>query len=289
MARVVTRFAPSPTGRLHLGHAFSALTAWDLAEKSGGLFELRIEDIDRERSRPEFEAAILEDLAWLGLRWKKPLWRQSDRLPAYGTALDRLKVTGLLYPCTCTRRDISAALSAPQEGAPDFDGPVYPGACRGRTDDPPGAAWRLDLAAAIARLGGPQALAQLAVREIGPVAPGVHALDAAALMAEVGDVVLARKDIGTSYHMAVVVDDAAQGITHVVRGADLLPATPLHRLLQALLGYPVPLWHHHRLIRDETGRRLAKRDRARSLETLRSEGATPADIRAMLGMARQAA
>ena len=154
MPGLVTRFAPSPTGRLHLGHAFSALTAWNIAENSGGSFELRIEDIDTGRSRPEFEEAIVEDLAWLGLRWPKPLWRQSDRLPAYATALERLKVTGLAYPCTCSRRDITAALSAPQEGAADFDPPVYPGTCRGRTDDPPGAAWRLDLAAAIARLGG---------------------------------------------------------------------------------------------------------------------------------------
>jgi len=284
LSRLVTRFAPSPTGRLHLGHAFSALTAWNIAENSGGKFELRIEDIDTGRSRPEFEAAILEDLAWLGLRWPKPLWRQSARLAAYATALERLKVTGLVYPCTCSRRDITAALSAPQEGAADFDGPVYPGTCRGRRDAPPGAAWRLDLAAAIARLGGPQALAQLVIRETGPVAPGVHALDAEALIAEVGDVVLARKDIGTSYHLAVVVDDAAQGVSHVVRGADLMPATPLHRLLQALFGYPVPVWHHHRLIRDESGRRLAKRDQARALATLRDEGATPADIRAMLGL-----
>ncbi len=257
-----------------------------MAENSGGKFELRIEDIDTARSRPEFETAILDDLAWLGLRWPKPVWRQSDRLAAYATALDRLRVTGLIYPCTCTAATSRPPSPPPRKVPQTSTARVYPGTCRGRTDDPPNAAWRLDLATAIARLGGPHALAQLLTREIGPIAPGVHALDAEALLAEVGDVVLARKDIGTSYHMAAVVDDAAQGITHVVRGADLLPATPLHRLLQALMGYPVPLWHHHRLIRDETGRRLAKRDRARSLAALREDGATASDIRAMLGLAR---
>jgi glutamyl-Q tRNA(Asp) synthetase len=207
--------------------------------------------------------------------------RQSARLPAYAAALEHLRGTGLVYPCTCTRRDIAAALSAPQEGAGAV--PVYPGTCRGRTDTPPGAAWRLDLGRAIARLGGPEALARLTVRELGPVAPGERGLDAAALAASVGDVVLARRDIGTSYHLAVVVDDAEQGITHVVRGADLLDVTPLHRLLQALLDLPTPVWHHHPLVRDEVGRRLAKRDDSRALATLRHEGRSPADLQHMLG------
>ncbi len=274
-----TRFAPSPTGPLHLGHAFSALTAWDRARGAGGGFLLRIEDIDRARCRPAFEAGIYEDLRWLGLDWP-PVLRQSERGEAYRAALDHLDGLGLLYPCDCTRARI--ALAAPQEGG---DQPtLYPGTCRGRTDRPADAALRLDLRKAIAHLGGARALSSLRWRETGPDCSGFHALDAGALMAEQGDIVLARRDIGTSYHLAVVVDDAGQGITHVVRGADLLPATPLHRLLQALLGLPVPDWHHHHLIRDSGGKRLAKRDAARALSLYRAEGATPADLRALLGL-----
>jgi glutamyl-Q tRNA(Asp) synthetase len=281
LTAVVTRFAPSPTGLLHLGHAFSALTAWQVAQASEGTFLLRIEDLDPTRSRPDYEAAIYRDLAWLGLSWPEPVLRQSDCAPAYVAALDRLRALGVAYPCTCTRRDIAAAaLTAPQEGAPAPG--VYAGTCRGRTDAPAGAAWRLDLAAAIDHLGGAAAVAGLAFRETGPEAPGQHALDAADLLRTQGDVILGRKESGAAYHLAVVVDDAAQGVTHVVRGADLLPATPLHRLLQALLDLPVPVWHHHRLIRDASGRRLAKRDDARALATLRSAGATPAQVRALL-------
>jgi len=281
---MITRFAPSPTGWLHLGHAFSALTAWERARAADGRFLLRIEDIDRARCRAEYEAAIHEDLAWLGLDWPAPAMRQSDRLPAYAAALERLGGMGLIYPCRCTRADIRAALAAPQEGAGQ-DGPVYPGTCRARRwqDRGPGDALRLDMARAVAHLGGPAALARLTWEETGENA-GSHPLDAAALIAGTGDAVLARRDIGTAYHLAVVVDDAAEGITDVVRGADLAPATPLHRLLIALLGLPVPRWHHHRLIRDASGRRLAKRDAARALRTLRAEGATPADIRRMVGL-----
>jgi glutamyl-Q tRNA(Asp) synthetase len=249
-----------------------------LARAAGGDFLLRIEDIDTTRCRPEWEAAIFDDLGWLGLAWREPVMRQSERLPTYRAALDRLAAMGLTYPCTCTRRDIAAALSAPQEGAGP-DGPVYPGTCRGRTDAPPGASIRLDMARALDHLGGTPTFT-----ETGPEQAGTHALDPAALIAGTGDIVLARRDIGTSYHLAVVVDDAAQGITHVVRGADLFDATPIHRLLQALLGLPVPVWHHHRLIRDESGRRLAKRDDARALARYRAEGATPADIRRMVGL-----
>jgi glutamyl-Q tRNA(Asp) synthetase len=274
MARLVTRFAPSPTGRLHLGHAFSALTAWDLARAAGGEFLLRIEDLDRTRCRPEYDAAILDDLAWLGLTWPEPVLRQSTRTEAYKTAINRLKSLGLLYPCTCTRAEI--ALAAPQENVTNPG--VYPGTCRGRTDAPEGAAWRLDLARALTRAG------PLDWHETGPLHPGRHPLDPEHLIATQGDIVLARKDLGTAYHLAVVIDDAAQSITHVTRGADLLDATPLHRLLQALLGLPVPVWHHHRLIRDETGRRLAKRDDARALATLRDAGATPRAIRRLLGL-----
>jgi len=281
-----TRFAPSPTGRLHLGHAYSALTARDLAARAGGACLLRIEDIDGPRCRAEFRDGILEDLSWLGLTWPEPVMRQSERGAAYAAALEGLRARGLVYPCTCTRRDIAAAAAAPQEGAPS--GPVYPGTCRGRTDAPADAAWRLDLGAAVRALGGAAALRALSWHETGPVAPGVSGVDPEALARDVGDVVLARRDIGTSYALAVVVDDAAQGITHVVRGADLLEITPLHRLLQALLRLPVPVWHHHRLIRDADGRRLAKRDDARALATLRAAGATPDDVRAMVGMARVA-
>lgn len=267
-----TRFAPSPTGRLHLGHAFSALVAAGLARAEGGEFLLRIEDLDGDRCRPEFEAGIVEDLRWLGLDWPDPPLRQSARAAAYAAALDRLRAMGLLYACRCTRRDI--ALSAPQEGA---EGPVYPGTCRGLLLSEEGAALRLDLRAALSRAG------PLAWQEIGPWHSGSHPVDSR-LAAGIGDPVLARKDLGTSYHLAVVVDDAAQAITHVVRGEDLRPVTPLHRLLQALLGLPAPVWLHHRLVRDETGRRLAKRDDARALATLRAEGVTPAEVRAMVGL-----
>ncbi|RYH02770.1 tRNA glutamyl-Q(34) synthetase GluQRS [Salipiger sp. IMCC34102] len=261
---MITRFAPSPTGPLHLGHAFSALTAWDLAQAAGGTFLLRIEDIDRSRARPEWEAQILDDLAWLGLRWPTPVMRQSDRQPAYDAALDALWDRGLLYPCTCNRRDILEAASAPQEGAPmGPDGVVYPGICRTkpRTGPRPGdTALRLDLAACQPFVKTPLSADK------------------------VGDVVLARRDMGTSYHLSVVIDDAAQGVTDVVRGKDLAEATPIHLFLQELLDLPSPAYHHHRLIRDDSGKRLAKRDDARALSLYRAQGATPRDIRAMVGL-----
>ena len=273
----VTRFAPSPTGPLHLGHAYAALVAADRAQ--GGTFLLRIEDIDRARCRPEWEAAIFDDLRWLGLRWAEPVMRQSARLPAYRAALDRLAAQGLIYGCTCTRGDIRAALSAPQEGAAVTgpDGPVYPGTCRGK---PPteGAALRLDMGRAMARLG------EVAFREEGPSHAGHHRFDAAFMVAQVGDAVLARRDMGTSYHLSVVVDDAAQGITQVTRGADLFEATALQVVLQRLLELPTPGYWHHDLIRDDQGKRLAKRDDARALARYRAEGATPQDIRRMVGL-----
>ncbi len=265
----LTRFAPSPTGLLHLGHAFSALTAWGRP----GRCLLRIEDIDRPRCRPEFEAAIFEDLRWLGLDWPEPVWRQSDRMEAYAAALQRLIALDVCYPCRCTRAEIRAALSAPQEGvAAD----IYPGTCRGRpmADAGPGDAIRLDLARAQA-LAGP-----LQYLEAGPLHPGRHQADASPL----GDVVLARRDIGTSYHIAVVVDDAAQSITEVVRGVDLFEVTPLHRLLQALLELSIPTYYHHGLIRDDQGRRLAKRDDARAIRRYREDGASPADVAALVGL-----
>ena len=276
-----TRFAPSPTGPLHLGHAFSALTAHDLARAHRGAFLLRIEDIDRARARPDWEATLLDDLAWLGLRWDEAPMRQSDRLDAYRAALAALWARGLLYVCDCNRRDILAAASAPQEGAPLIgpDGVVYPGTCRHRHPRtgalPQGAALRLDMAAALA---GRDRITWTEMRT------GPQTLAAPDMIAGIGDVVLARRDMGTSYHLAVVVDDAAQAITHVVRGADLAEATPIHRLLQRLLDLPEPVWHHHRLIRDDAGKRLAKRDDARALARYRAEGATPADIRRMVGL-----
>ncbi|PTW51911.1 tRNA glutamyl-Q(34) synthetase GluQRS [Rhodovulum kholense] len=273
-----TRFAPSPTGPLHLGHAFAALTAFERGEML-----LRIEDIDTARSRPEWEAQIYDDLAWLGLDWPRPVLRQSERLAAYRAALDRLGAMGLTYPCRCRRADIRAALSAPQAGAPVIgpDGLVYPGTCRGRalTEARPEDAIRLDMARALDRLGP----ALPGFTETGPMHPGPHRLDVRALIETVGDVVLARRDLGTSYHLAVVVDDAFQRIEEVTRGEDLFEATPIHVLLQALLGLPTPAYHHHRLILDDAGKRLAKRDDARAIAAYRAEGATPADIRRMVG------
>lgn len=269
----VTRFAPSPTGPLHLGHAYAALVAAGRGER----FLLRIEDIDTARCRPEWEAAIYDDLAWLGLRWAQPVMRQSARLPAYQAALVQLSQAGLTYHCACTRGDIRAALSAPQEGAAVIgpDGPVYPGTCRGKGLE--AGAVRLDMGKAMERLW------DIRFTETG-LRAGEHVFSAAAMVEGVGDVVLARRDIGTSYHLAVVVDDAAQGITEVTRGEDLFEATSVHVVLQRLLGLPVPAYHHHRLIRDDDGKRLAKRDDARALARYRAEGATPADIRAMVGL-----
>lgn len=268
----VTRFAPSPTGPLHLGHAYAALVAAGLGRR----FLLRIEDIDIARCRPEWEAAILYDLQWLGLRWEEPVLRQSARAPAYEAAIAHLSDMGLTYHCACTRGDIRAALSAPQEGgAPTGpDGPVYPGTCRDKGLKT--GAIRLDMARAMARLG------RVSFRETG-LRAGVHSFGAD-LAQTVGDIVLARRDIGTSYHLAVVVDDAAQGITLVTRGEDLFDATAIHVVLQGLLGLPSPDYHHHRLIRDDQGHRLAKRDDARALAKYRAEGARPQDIRRLVGL-----
>ena len=275
-----TRFAPSPTGPLHLGHAFAALTAARLADP--GQFLLRIEDIDRSRCRPEWEAAIYEDLRWLGLSWPQPVMRQSDRLPAYAAALDRLAGMGLLYPCRCRRADIAAALSAPQEGVIGPDGPVYRGTCRGRSmeDAGPEDAIRLDVRRAFDHLG----LDRIGFHDEAVLPGQRHDLTAEDFIAGVGDVVLARRGMGTSYHLSVVVDDAAQGITLVTRGKDLFDSTYIHALLQALLGLPQPLYHHHRLIRDDAGKRLAKRDDARAIRLYRAEGASPADIAAAVGL-----
>lgn len=269
---LVSRFAPSPTGRLHLGHAYSAVLAHDLARRHGGQFVVRIEDIDQARCREVYVDAILDDLSWLGLRWDGPVIRQSVRLPVYAAALDRLRDEALLYPCFCTRRDIAESALAPHGS----HGPIYSGKCRGLAEaermrrmahEPH--CWRLDVAAAIRRTG---ALAWHD-RRAGSVtaAPLLH-----------GDVVLARKDAPVAYHLAVTIDDAAQGVTDVVRGIDLFRATDIHRLLQALLDLPTPRYAHHALLADEAGRRLAKRDGARSLAAMRAEGQNPAALLARL-------
>lgn len=297
-----TRFAPSPTGPLHIGHAYSAILAHDMARAQGGDFLLRIEDIDRSRARPEWEDEIYDDLRWLGLAWEEPVLRQSDRLPAYRQALKTLWNGDLLIECTCNRRDILEAASAPQEGAISYgpDGIVYPGTCRdrrhwGRRDLPEDATLRLAMTDAIgtgagfdhhigAAEGGVR-LAHFDETGHGPAGQtGRIEFDVHALPRTVGDVVLARKGMGTSYHLSVVLDDAEQQITHVVRGQDLFEATRIHVVLQRLLGLPTPTYHHHRLIRDETGKRLAKRDDARAIRTYRDEGATPDDIRRMVGL-----
>ena len=277
---LVTRFAPSPTGPLHLGHAFSALTADALARSGGGVMLLRFEDIDTARCRPRFESQIFDDLRWLGLSWPEPVMHQSTRRAAYDAALARLQALGVTYRCTCTRGDIRVALAAPQEGAPMIgpDGPVYPGTCRHAGHRAPDVAIRLDMARAVA-LTGP-----IRFVECGPLRQGVHEFTAEWLTRQVGDIVLARRDIGTSYHLAVTVDDAAQGVTLVTRGADLFDATAVHAVLQRLLDLPTPTYHHHRLIRDADGKRLAKRDDSRALAHYRAQGASPAEIRALVGL-----
>jgi len=278
-----TRFAPSPSGYLHLGHAYSALFA-ARAAGTGGRFLLRIEDIDGGRARPEFEAAIFEDLAWLGLVWVTPVWRQSERLAAYAAALERLKARGLLYPCFCTRKEIAAEIA--RAGAAPH-GPAeaaYPGICRQLSEGE--RAERLAAGAPHAlRLDMERALAAAEAEHGGPLtwydrAKGEQRCDPRVQ----GDVVLARKDIATSYHLAVVVDDAAQGITLVTRGEDLFEASHVHRLLQELLELPVPAYHHHRLIADENGQRLAKRSDALAIRHLREQGRSPQEVIAMTGL-----
>ncbi|MBL9072406.1 tRNA glutamyl-Q(34) synthetase GluQRS [Tabrizicola sp.] len=329
----VTRFAPSPTGPLHLGHAYSAMLGFDLAMREGGDWLLRIEDIDRQRSRPEWEAAIYRDLEWLGLWWPEPVMRQSERINTYSDGLRRLNAVGdILYRCDCRRSDIAAALDAPQEGAPLFgpDGPIYPGTCRTRklpfrvpaethSEDAEALELirrgiedmaivqrfyerlealpeielqhalrlRMDRAFEVAAQRRPGEAPFLEFRENGHGPAGEHGtipLHLEEMIDTVGDVVLARRDMGTSYHLSVVLDDAAQGVTHVVRGEDLFEATRIHVLLQHLFDLPTPIYHHHRLIRDEAGKRLAKRDDARAIAKYRAEGATAADIRRMVGL-----
>jgi glutamyl-Q tRNA(Asp) synthetase len=290
--RPVLRFAPSPNGRLHLGHAYSALLNDAFARRLGGRFLLRMEDIDLTRCRPAFEAALLDDLSWLGLSWETPVRRQSEHFGEYRAAAERLRDRGILYPCFCSRKEVAADAAARAAGAGepwprDPDGaPLYPGRCRAlpvlererRVGEGRAHAWRLD--------------GEAARRLVGALSYGRFGLDGgedrvAAEPARWGDAVVVRKEIPTSYHLSVVADDALQGVTHVVRGADLEAATDLHVLLQALLGLPTPRYHHHPLLRDEGGDKLSKSLRSRPLAELRAEGTTPEAIRRALGFEAQ--
>lgn len=278
-APIVTRFAPSPTGLLHLGHAFSAWFAWHAAQKAGGRFLLRLEDIDRNRCRPEFEAAILEDLAWLGLAWETPVRRQSDHFPDYRRALGQLDARGLIYPCFCTRADIATEINNADAAPHGPDGPVYPGTCRHLSWEEAEERKAAGIAFAL-RLKVDDALAATGPLTWTDLDKGEQRVQAAAF----GDVVLARKDTPTSYHLAVTVDDAIQGVTLVTRGEDLFAATHIHRLLQALLDLPVPQYRHHGLLTDADGRRFAKRDKALTLRALREAGTSPPEVWAMAGV-----
>lgn len=270
---MVTRFAPSPTGRLHVGHGWSALMAMDMARAAGGAFRLRIEDIDGTRSRPEHVAGIIEDLTWLGVEWDGEIMVQSRRIASYDAALDRLRAMGLLYPCFCTRADIQASLTAPHGPAEQ----TYPGTCRGLGEEEQarriaaGAAhaWRIDMQRATERAGALD-WTSLSFEEPDRLAIIVNADPRAA-----GDVVLARKDAPASYHLSCTLDDAAMGVSHVLRGNDLFGATHIHRLLQALLGLPSPAYLHHPLLVGADGKRLAKRDGSIALADLRAQGMAP--------------
>ncbi|MCB1229171.1 MAG: tRNA glutamyl-Q(34) synthetase GluQRS [Verrucomicrobiae bacterium] len=276
---IVTRFAPSPTGLLHLGHAYSALFSFEAVRRGEGRFLLRIEDIDFTRCREEFEGGIFEDLEWLGLEWETPVRRQSEHLAEYAAVAEGLRERGLLYPCFCTRKDILREIERAGGAPHGVEGPLYPGTCRSLSEDERQTridagddfALRLDLGRALAEIGEPLSWFD---RGGGEVTARPELL---------GDAVLVRKDIGTSYHLAVVHDDALQGITRVTRGKDLYEATHLHRVLQALLDLPVPEYHHHELVCDENGRRLAKRDESETLRSLREAGESPKAVRERLG------
>ena len=283
-----TRFAPSPTGPLHLGHAYSAIIAHDFAKANGGEFIVRIEDLDQSRVRKKWDSQIFEDLEWLGLSWARPIMRQSERAEAYSNALDTLYYSRVIYPCYCTRRDISESIAAPQGGSQILRGPdgiIYPGTCRHKTRTktrPKDQALRLDVASAMIT----NDLNELKFIEI--LAPGhtetININKNFNLIDIIGDIVIMRRDMAPAYHLAVVIDDMEQNITHVVRGEDLRPSTSIHVVLQRLLGLTTPFYVHHPLINDENGKRLAKRDDAKSISTFRSQGASPLDIRHMIGL-----
>ncbi len=276
--KFVTRFAPSPTGRLHLGHAFSALVAFKQAQAAGGQFLLRIEDIDRGRCRAEFIDAIYEDLAWLGLTWGMPVRVQSEHFADYQTTLETLIDKGVAYPCFCTRKDIQKEIKRAPSAPHGPEGAIYPGTCRdadktaanARIDAGEAHAWRLNLDAALAITGRNLTWND---KKRGIISAEPHIL---------GDVVLARKDTPTSYHLSVVCDDALQNITHVVRGEDLFHTTHIHVVLQKLLGLPTPLYHHHKLLTDSNGKRFAKRDKSATLAQLRADGIDPKTLLAFI-------
>ena len=287
--RTVVRFAPSPNGHLHLGHAYSALMNQLIARETAGRLLMRMEDIDTTRCRPEFEAAICEDLAWLGFDWEKPVRRQSEHLSDYTSALESLEQRGLVYPCFCSRGDIMAVVAPRPSWPTDPDGtPLYAGTCKHlsrrerdrRLAAGEKASYRLDMDRAL-RVGG-YGLTWNEYRE------GSQPVEEQASPNVWGDAVLARKDIATSYHIAVVIDDAAQGVTDVVRGEDLFMATSLHRMLQDLLDLPVPSYHHHVLLRDGAGQKLSKSLRAKSLRAFRQEGYSADEVRARIGLPKQA-
>ena len=284
---MITRFAPSPTGPMHLGHVYSALLAYNMAAAVGGKFLLRIEDIDRSRARPEWEVKIFEDLLWLGLSWPHPVMRQSDQLTRYGKTLAWLRTSNHVFACTCRRSDVVNAVAAPQEGAEVPTGPdgiIYPGTCRSKRttsqNNLKDVALRLSMSLAVGEK-------VFSFHETGQGPNGETGLiefTAQDAIHNIGDIVLSRRDMGTSYHLSVVLDDAAQGITHVVRGQDLFETTKIHVILQVLLGVPTPIYHHHSLIRDDAGKRMAKRDDARAIAKYRSEGFSPKDVCIMVGL-----
>lgn len=276
----LTRFAPSPTGPLHLGHAYSALLAHDRARAASGQFYLRMDDIDQSRARTHWAEQIVDDLHWLGLTWDGPIWFQHARIERYQTALSRLWRMELLYPCTCSRADIKAAANAPQEGAPLIgpDGIIYPGTCRKEVvgDMPTQTALRLNMRKALQYIDNKAIYFNEGEQKFSKTATQ--------MLEDIGDVVLARKGMAASYHLSIVVDDADQQITQVIRGVDLREATFIHVLLQRVLDLPTPHYYHHKLIRDEDGRRLAKRDDARAIAKYREDGFTPEDVRALVGL-----
>ncbi|MDF2366300.1 tRNA glutamyl-Q(34) synthetase GluQRS [Sneathiella sp.] len=275
----ITRFAPSPTGFLHLGHVYSASLAWKAARESGGRFLLRMEDIDQTRCRPEFEDAIYEDLAWLGLDWDPPVRRQSDHFEDYTALLEKLSDRDLIYPCFCTRKEITAEINRSNSAPHGPEGPQYPGICRDLTEVErqtrfargDAYALRLNMVNAVAGVE----LSALQFQEVGK---GWVQCDPAPF----GDVVLARKDTPTSYHLAVTFDDAIQGVNHIIRGQDLFASTHIHRLLQALLDLSTPTYFHHGLISDAKGRRLSKRDKDATIKSLREYGYQPEEVRKMV-------
>jgi glutamyl-Q tRNA(Asp) synthetase len=290
MSAFRTRFAPSPTGYLHLGHAFSALTAFDAAREADGVCLLRIEDIDTNRCKPDFEAAALEDLDWLGCNWPEPVRRQSEHFPEYHAALETLAARGLVYRCFKTRREIAEDIArAPHHPGEGPEGVIYPGPPEPMSADEEAErlergeafSWRLSINACRDHLGA--AFDRLCFVETGE-GPEGETGEVRARPETLGDVILGRKDVGTSYHLACTHDDALQDVTHVIRGVDLYFATHLHRLLQELMGWPVPIYRHHRLMLDESGKRFAKRDRSLTLRALREAGETPETLRERVGL-----